>query len=469
MLSLKVLLLLLSVNSIPPLLAQFFPKIADGPLDNNHMFFDGYPVLGTHKTIRGFLGGILTGGILGYLMGFSFIIAITAGLLGMLGDSFTSFIKRRLHLAEGTDLPLFDQAFEGGFPLLLLHWVCSFSWQTSSAIFVMFLIIGWGGAKIFRTAVSPRRRDSLRSVRSSSRFREWRACHTALSPFARVLNFENVIYYRWFMKGVFKCMGIYNQGVKNALNVQVKSMNIAFPALPHAFNGYRILFISDLHIDGLDGLDERLKDLVSELEADLCLLGGDYRMEMYGRTVKATRKLRDLVKHINACDGILGVLGNHDCLEAAPDLEDSGIYMLINDSFTLKRNGEALCIIGTDDPHYYKCNDLEKAFEDIPPSAFSILLSHSPEIIKDTDGQKIDLCLCGHTHGGQICLPIVGPVFTHSSVPRRFASGLWQHNAIIGYTSNGAGSSGIPVRFNCLPEVVLLTLSRPKESDNTLE
>jgi len=342
MLSLKVLLLLLSVNGIPPLLAQFFPKIADGPLDNNHMFFDGYPVLGTHKTIRGFLGGILTGGILGYLLGFSFILAMTAGLLGMLGDSFTSFIKRRLH------------------------------------------IIGWGGAKIFRTAVSPRRRDSLRSVRSSSRFREWRACHTALSPFARVLNFENVIYYRWFMKGVFKCMGIYNQGVKNALDVQVKSMNIAFPALPHAFNGYRILFISDLHIDGLDGLDERLKDLVSELEADLCLLGGDYRMEMYGRTVKATRKLRDLVKHINACDGILGVLGNHDCLEAAPDLEDSGIYMLINDSFTLKRNGEALCIIGTDDPHYYKCNDLEKAFEDIPAGAFSILLSHSPEIIKDT-------------------------------------------------------------------------------------
>ena len=136
MLSVKVLLLLLSVNGLPPLLAQFFPKIADSPLDNNHMFFDGYPVLGTHKTIRGFLGGILTGGILGYLMGFSFIIAMTAGLLGMLGDIFTSFIKRRLHLADGTELPLLDQAFEGGFPLLLLHWACSFSWQTPQTLVV---------------------------------------------------------------------------------------------------------------------------------------------------------------------------------------------------------------------------------------------------------------------------------------------------------------------------------------------
>ena len=260
------------------------------------------------------------------------------------------------------------------------------------------------------------------------------------------------------MKGVFTCTGIYGKGVMNALDVQVKSINITFPALPNAFTGYRVLFLSDLHIDGLDGLDERLNDLVSKLEADVCLLGGDYRMEMYGQFFKANRKLRDLVRHINTRDGIFGILGNHDCLEVAPELEDSGIYMLINDSFTLKKNGAAMCIVGTDDPHYYKCNDLEKAFEDVPRNAFSILLSHSPEIIKYTEGRKIDLCLCGHTHGGQICLPIVGPVFTHSSVSRRFSSGLWRYKGMVGYTSNGAGSSGIPVRFNCQPEVVLITL-----------
>lgn len=454
---------------MPLLLGRFFPKIAGGPLDNSHKLFDGYPVLGRHKTIGGFLCGVLTGGILGHLIGFSLILAMAVGFLSMLGDIFTSFIKRRLHLAEGTEVPVLDQVFESGAPLLLFHRVYSFSWQTSMAVFVMFLVISWVGSKLFTKAASPRKRNSLGLVRSSSRFREWKACHTALTPFARALNFESVIYYRWFMKGVFTCMGIYNQGVKNALNVQVKTMNIEFPTLPHAFNGYRILFISDLHIDGLDGLDERLKDLVSKLEADVCLLGGDYRMEMYGQSFKATRKLRDLVKHINVCDGIFGILGNHDCLEIAPELEDSGIYMLINDSFTLKKSGEALCIIGTDDPHYYKCNDMEKAFEEVPSSAFSILLSHSPEIIKDTDGKKIDLCLCGHTHGGQICLPMVGPAFTHCSVPRRFASGLWRHNTIIGYTSNGAGSSGIPVRFNCLPEVVLLTLSKPDESRNTVK
>lgn len=324
-------------------------------------------------------------------------------------------------------------------------------------------------SKFYRKTHPSRKKDSSRLVRSSSRFREWRACHTALSPFSRILNFENVFYYRWFIKSVFICMGIYNQGVKNALNVQVNSINIAFPTLPHAFDGYRILFITDLHIDGLDGLDERLRDLVSGLEVDICLLGGDYRMEMFGQSFRTARKLRDLVKHINARDGVFGILGNHDCLELAPELEDSGIYMLINDSYTLKRNSEPLSIIGTDDPHYYKCSDLDKAFQDIPGNAFSILLSHSPEIIKDTDGKKVDLCLCGHTHGGQIRLPVIGPVFTHSSVPRRFASGLWRHSGIIGYTSNGAGSSGIPVRFNCLPEVVLLTLNRANESGNAVE
>jgi uncharacterized protein len=459
MLPAKVLCLLLCINAVPSLLGLFLPRTLNVPLDNHRKFLDGYPVLGSHKTIAGVVSGILTGGVLGYIMGFSLILGLTAGFLGMLGDLFTSFLKRRFHLAEGTDLPLIDQAFQGGLPLLLLQGACSLSWLTALTLFLAFVIIGWAGAKILRKAARPGAKP-LHMVISSRSFREWRACHIALSPFARALNFENVIYYRWFMKWVFKCMGIYNQGVKNALNIQVKTLNMAFPNLPQAFDGYRILFMSDLHIDGLDDMDKRLQGLVSDLEVDICLLGGDYRMKMYGPSLMVIKKLGGLVKHIIARDGIFGILGNHDCLEMAPELEDSGIYMLINDSFTLERNGDSLSIIGTDDPHYYKCDDLERAFDDVPENTFTILLSHSPEIINNTDGKKIDLCLCGHTHGGQICLPVIGAVFTHSSVSRRFSSGLWRHDAITGYTSTGAGASGLPVRFNCAPEVVLLTLRR---------
>ena len=456
----KILILLFLINGTPPVLTFFFPEILKRPLDNNYNFWDGYPVLGKHKTIRGFFSAVIAGSLFGYFIGFSLFISILAGLFSMLGDCISSFIKRRLKLKEGTSIPGLDQIFEGGFPLLLFYWVYSLSWQITLGSLLIFIIIAFKVSKISKKLFSPKKTDSLRLVRSALSFREWRACHTALSPFARYLNFENIIYYHWLMGGIFKCLGIYNQGVKNALNVKIKSINLSFSDLPDAFNHYRILFISDLHIDGLDGLAERLIKLVSSLKVDVCLLGGDYRMEMYGQFFKAAVKLREIVKHTNTRDGVLGVLGNHDCLEITPELEDSGICMLINDSFLLERDGATLCIVGVDDPHYYKCSDIEKALREVPLNAFTILLSHSPEIIKDLDGKKIDLCLCGHTHGGQICLPVIGPVFTHIKLPRRFSAGLWQYNSTIGYTSNGAGCSGVPVRFNCPPEIVLLTLNK---------
>ena len=465
----KVLFLLLLINGVPPVIASLFPGIAGRPVDFRLRFFDTYPFLGKHKTVAGFLSGILAGCIFGFMLGFPLIIGFLAGLLSMTGDSLTSFIKRRLNIDAGIDIFLLDQFFEGLFPLLIFHRFYSFSWNKTLVLLFLFIIMAWIGSKLFmkifrsnKIKLGKSKPDCI--VRSGERFREWRACHTALSPLSRMLNFESVIYYRWFMKGLFKCSGIYNQGKRNAVQVRLKSMELSFPKLPESFDKYRILFISDLHIDGLEGLSERLIERVLEIKADLCLLGGDYRMEMYGPFDNVNCKICELIKHIDAPDGIFGVLGNHDCLEIAPELEDSGICMLINDSITLKRGGDAVSLIGVDDPHYYKCHDLEKAFREVPAGAFSLLVAHSPEIIKDTHGRKIDLCLCGHTHGGQVRLPYIGALFTHCNVPRRFASGLWKHGSTTGYTSNGAGASGVPVRFNCPPEIVLVTLRRSHTS-----
>ncbi|MBW2368868.1 MAG: metallophosphoesterase, partial [Deltaproteobacteria bacterium] len=291
------------------------------------------------------------------------------------------------------------------------------------------------------------------------RFKQWRACHTALSPFARLLNFENVLIYRLAMTGVFKTMGLYTRGVKNALDVKVKEISLNLPKFPESLSPYKILLVTDLHIDGIDGLTETLIELVRPLQVDLCLLGGDYRMEMYGDFSSANEKLAQFIRHVRATDGIYGILGNHDCIEIAPDLEDAGLHMLINDVVRIEKNGSVLNIAGVDDPHYYKCHNLSTACEKVEPTDFSVLLAHSPEIIHDLNGFPIDLCLCGHTHGGQIRLPGIGPVFTHCKTKRAFTSGLWQYNGVTGYTSTGAGSSGIPVRFNCPPEIVLLTLT----------
>ncbi len=460
MIHLKVFILLLVINGTPPLLALLLPERWGRPIDNNIKLKDGVALLGTHKTMRGAAGGILAGGLAGLFLGFQSWTGFAVGLLGMGGDGLTSFIKRRLRLAEGADVPIMDQLLEGGLPLVFLVRMEVITWTGSLPILFLFTLSGMGFSRLRRELSKPGRVQTPEPIRSSMRFREWRACHTALTPFARLLNFENFIYYRWFMAGTFKLLGLYRKGVANALDVTVNTMEISLKTVPPSFDSYKILLITDLHIDGMDGLGERLRELVSQHEVDLCLLGGDYRMEMYGEFQTAAGKLKKLVKKIRARDGIFGILGNHDCLSIAPDLEDTGIYMLINDSHTIERNGEKLCIAGVDDPHYYQCHDLSQTFEEAPGDAFTILLSHSPEIVLSLDERKIDLILCGHTHGGQIRLPKIGAVFTHSKAPRALSSGSWTYNGIPGYTSRGAGSSGLPLRFNCPPEIVLLTLKK---------
>jgi uncharacterized protein len=466
MFAFKILAMLIMANAAPLLLTGFLPKRSRRPLDNGRRLADGRRILGENKTLGGLLSGIGAAGALGLLIGFPLAMSLLIAGASHIGDLSTSFIKRRIGFTEGETAYLLDHLLEGALPLLLCKVLFSISWSLGLVLLILFVGCGLIGSMVAKLIFKPStcRADSVRNVRSPASFREWRACHIALSPFARLLNFENVIYYRWLINSTIRLLGIYQRGEQNALNIRIKSIQLEFDNLPDAFNSYRILFISDLHIDGLPSLCQSLIDLVKDLQVDICLLGGDYRMEMYGSFIEANRRLQRLVEHIQARDGVFGILGNHDCLEIAPDLEDSRICMLINESVTIDRQNQALSIIGIDDPHYYQCHDMEKAFSEIPPDGFAILLAHSPEVVDDLQGRRVDLCLCGHTHAGQIRLPWIGPLFTHCRAPRKFAYGLWRHDGTVGYTSSGAGSSGVPVRFNCTPEVVLLTLTQSQSN-----
>jgi predicted MPP superfamily phosphohydrolase len=467
MLAFKILIILIVTNTAPILSARFRPERRRRPLDDGRILSDGRPVLGRNKTICGLLSGIGAAGVLSLLIGLPLAIGLLIASASLLGDLLTSFVKRRFGFTEGETVWLLDHLLEGALPLLLCKGLFSISWSLFFTILLLFIGCGQLGSKLVERIFSPRtcRMNTTRTVKSTTSFRQWRACHTALSPFARLLNFESVIYYRWLVSGTIRLLGLYQRGEQNALDIRLKSIHLGLNNLPSAFKSYRILFISDLHLDGLPGLCERLIDLIKDLRADICLLGGDYRMEMYGSFTEAQRRLDRLVRHIQTKDGLFGILGNHDCLEIAPVLEDSGICMLVNESVTIDRQDQRLNIVGIDDPHYYKCHDMEKAFSEIPPNGFTILLAHSPEVVADIDDRSVDLCLCGHTHGGQICFPWIGPLFTHCRTPRKYVSGLWRHNSTVGYTSAGAGSSGVPVRFNCPPEVVLLTLTQtPKKA-----
>jgi hypothetical protein len=143
-----------------------------------------------------------------------------------------------------------------------------------------------------------------------------------------------------------------------------------------------------------------------------------------------------------------------------PDLEDAGLTMLVNDAHAVTKEGDRLWLVGVDDPHYYRVHDLEAAFREVSPGAFSIFLAHSPEAYREAAARGAALYLCGHTHGGQICTPAGIPLFTHCRAPRRLAAGLWRHQFMQGYTSRGLGPSGVPLRFNCPGEITLITLRK---------
>ena len=138
-----------------------------------------------------------------------------------------------------------------------------------------------------------------------------------------------------------------------------------------------------------------------------------------------------------------------------PGLEEMGIRMLLNECERIERRGAHIYLAGIDDAHFYRADNIEKAASGIPTDAFSILLSHTPEIYRQAAHADFNLLLCGHTHGGQICLPGGIPITLDSVLPRHMGAGAWTYHDMLGYTTAGAGSSIVPVRFNCPPEITL--------------
>ena len=247
--------------------------------------------------------------------------------------------------------------------------------------------------------------------------------------------------------------GLYGRGCRNAARIQLKVNEISSPRIPKAFDGFTILQLSDLHTDISRPAMAHLPVLLQDLDYDLCVLTGDYRGQTFGpyeETLAAMERLCAQLKN-----PVYGVLGNHDTICMMPGLEQMGIRMLLNECETIERKDGRIHLAGIDDAHFYRADNIEKAASAIPRDEFSILLSHTPEIYRQAAHADFDVLLSGHTHGGQICLPGGIPITLDSVLPRHMGSGAWRYRDMIGYTSVGAGSSVVPVRFNCPPEITL--------------
>ena len=260
------------------------------------------------------------------------------------------------------------------------------------------------------------------------------------------------------LRVALRLTGLRRRGEQNALSPVIRQIRLTYANLPESFCGFKLLHLTDLHADGVDGLDEAISECMRNVQVDLCVLTGDYRFEVRGPCHGIYPPMERILKSINAELGIVGILGNHDVSEEVPALERLGVKMLINEALEVQRGGDSAWVIGVDDPHYYGCDDLPAAVREVPADAFKILLVHTPEIINEAEAFGIDLYLCGHTHGGQVCLPLIGPIITNANCSRTYARGVWTYKTLQGYTSPGVGASGVPVRFFCPPEIGLVEL-----------
>jgi hypothetical protein len=263
----------------------------------------------------------------------------------------------------------------------------------------------------------------------------------------------NALYY------ALKFSGLYRLGYRNSRNIRVTRNSFAVQGLPASFDGYRILHLSDLHVD-VDGRFPRLlAERLQGLDYDLCVITGDFRYSTHGNHVEMIEGMRQIVPHIRT--EIYAVLGNHDFLEFVTPLEEMGVRFLLNESVELECGEGTISLAGIDDAYFYETDNLPRALDDVPVGSVSILLSHSPETYRLAAACGCDVMLAGHTHGGQICLPGGMAILTYANCPRRMIRGPWSHDRLQGYTSAGAGCCCLPVRFFCHPEVTIHTIRCP--------
>jgi uncharacterized protein len=267
-----------------------------------------------------------------------------------------------------------------------------------------------------------------------------------------LLNSDNQQLQR-VIRSSLRLVGLHERGRRNALAIQVRSHEILLSQLPQALDGFTLLQLSDLHVDINAQFVDALIERVRLLDYDLCVITGDYRASTFGPFEPTLARLERLRPHLKG--SVFGVLGDHDTLRLVPRMEAMGYTLLINECTKIERGGEAIYLAGIDDPHFYRLENFQRATHKVPRDAVSILLSHTPETYRQAAHAGFNLMLCGHTHGGQICLPGGIPIITLAKSPRALARGLWHFQSMTGYTSAGTGTSIVDVRLNCPPEVTL--------------
>jgi predicted MPP superfamily phosphohydrolase len=242
-------------------------------------------------------------------------------------------------------------------------------------------------------------------------------------------------------------------------DLELTERKVAVRGLPGAFDGLRIGLLTDLHLGRFVPAKHvaRAVALVAAAHVDLVAVTGDF----VGHQVEQAGEAAEIIAELDCPLGIYATLGNHDLFESSLaakwEINAHGIPVLMNEPREIARGGERVFLVGVNDPATNR-DDLYRACHKLPPDETRLLLAHSPDIAPRAALEGIDLILCGHTHGGQIVLPLIGPPIVNIGLGREYLSGLRDWRGLPVYISRGVGMIGPPIRFRCRPEVAIIEL-----------
>jgi uncharacterized protein len=244
----------------------------------------------------------------------------------------------------------------------------------------------------------------------------------------------------------------------------VNRSELEIPNWPVALSGTRVALLSDLHIGSPFWDLGRLRELVARVNAeqpDVVLLGGDYSINgVTGGKFVAIEPIAAELGRLRAPLGVIAVLGNHDWwnggLRTRAALEANGVRVLDDEVFRIDAKGASFFVLGMADIEARR-RTAKASLDLAPPGAPLLALVHEPDIFAQMD-ERASLTLAGHTHGGQVKLPLLGRPIVPSLYGQRYAAGHIVENGRHLFVTTGLGTSILPVRFGVPPEVALLTL-----------
>ena len=286
--------------------------------------------------------------------------------------------------------------------------------------------------------------------------RAWRNAHPERVKGVRDLPSDIIRLRKAHMPiAILRRLGAHN----DVYDIEVTRHEVFIDDLPDPFDGYRIAFLTDTHVASFVRREfyRQIVEQTTRFEPDLVLLGGDFVTWRRHIPLMAEVLLNDL----KARDAVLAILGNHDYWangdEVKAAMTAKGVKFIINTSHIIRRNGAELPVIGVDEI-YRGEPDVDAAFANVKPGP-CIGVTHHPDAIDILAGRRIDLLVCGHTHGGQIRFPFFGAVVVPSRYEGRYASGFHRVGGVLMYISRGIGAIP-PVRILCRPEVATFTLRK---------